>query len=64
MDIKVIAKKGDKILDTHLGSGTIAVACDNMGFDLTACEISTSYYKKSLNKIKENNSQVVLDLDK
>jgi site-specific DNA-methyltransferase (adenine-specific) len=62
--LKLFARKGDKILDTHLGSGTIAVACDNMKFDLTACEISASYYKKSLKKIKENNSQVTLDLDK
>jgi len=30
------AKEGDKILDTHLGSGSIAIACDNLGFDLTA----------------------------
>lgn len=62
--LKLFAKKDDKILDTHLGSGTIAVACDNMNFDLTACEISTDYYKKALQKIKENNSQLVLNLDK
>ena len=33
------AKEGDKILDTHLGSGSIALACHNLGFDLTACEL-------------------------
>ena len=30
------AKEGDKILDTHLGSGSIAIACHNLGFELTA----------------------------
>jgi len=33
------AKEGDKILDTHLGSGSIAIACHDYGFDLTACEL-------------------------
>jgi len=47
------AKQGDKILDTHLGSGTIAIACYNAGLSLTACEISETYYLNSLEKIKE-----------
>ena len=33
------AKKGFKILDTHLGSGSIAIACHRMGLELIACEI-------------------------
>ena len=60
--LKMFAKKGDRILDTHLGSGTIAIACDNLGFDLTACEISTDYYKKALEKMKNHNSQMKIDL--
>lgn len=60
--LKMFANKGDKILDTHLGSGTIAIACDNLGFDLIACEISTDYYKKALKKIKEQNSQMKIEL--
>ena len=51
--LKLYAKKGDQILDTHLGSGTIAIACYKAGLNLTACEISEIYYKKSLQKIKE-----------
>lgn len=46
--LKMFAKKGDKILDTHLGSGTLAVACYRQGFDLVACEIDENYYKKAL----------------
>lgn len=51
--LKMYAKQGDKILDTHLGSGTIAIACYNAGLSLTACEISETYYLKALEKIKE-----------
>lgn len=51
--LKMYAKQGDKILDTHLGSGTLAVACYNAGLSLTACEISETYFFKSLEKISE-----------
>jgi len=47
------AKKGDKILDTHLGSGSIAVACNKLGFDLIASEIDKDYYKAACKRIKE-----------
>lgn len=52
--LKMYAKPTDKILDTHLGSGTIAIACYNAGISLTACEISEEYYLKALKKIKES----------
>jgi len=32
------AKRGDKILDTHSGSGSICIACHDYGFELTAIE--------------------------
>ncbi len=51
--LKMYANEGDKILDTHLGSGTIAIACYNAGLSLTACEISETYYLSALEKIKE-----------
>ena len=44
--LRLFAEKGDKILDTHLGSGTIAIACHNAGCDLTACEIDKILGKK------------------
>lgn len=60
--LKMFAKKGDKILDTHLGSGTIAIACHNAGFDLTACEIDKNYYNKALHKIQEHLRQGRLEI--
>lgn len=51
------AKQGDKILDTHLGSGSIAVACHNLGFDLVACELDTGYYNKALKRLKQHQAQ-------
>jgi len=46
------AKEGDRILDTHLGSGTIAIACYKARFNLTACEISKDYFESSKKKIE------------
>ena len=52
------AKEGDKILDTHLGSGSIAIACHNLGYDLTACELDKDYYEASLKRINQHKSQL------
>ena len=52
------AKEGDKILDTHLGSGSIAIACHNLGFDLTACELDKEYFESCMKRIKEHTSQL------
>ena len=52
------AKEGDKILDTHLGSGSIALACHNLGFDLTACELDKEYYDAAIKRIKEHKQQL------
>jgi site-specific DNA-methyltransferase (adenine-specific) len=51
------AKEGDKILDTHLGSGSIAIACHNLGFDLTACELDPDYYAAAIKRIEQHKSQ-------
>jgi len=42
--LKNYAEKGDRILDTHLGSGSVAIACYNLGFELTGYEIDKTYY--------------------
>ena len=54
------AKEGDKILDTHLGSGSIALACHNLGFDLTACELDKEYYEASLKRLKQHQAQLTM----
>ena len=51
------AKEGYKILDTHLGSGSIAIACHNLGYYLTACEIDEEYYNNAVKRIKQHTSQ-------
>ena len=54
------AKEGDKILDTHLGSGSIALACHNLKYDLTACELDTEYYEASLKRLKQHQNQLTM----
>jgi site-specific DNA-methyltransferase (adenine-specific) len=54
------AKEGDKILDTHLGSGSIAIACHDYKFNLTACEIDTEYYDKAMERIEQHKKQLTL----
>jgi site-specific DNA-methyltransferase (adenine-specific) len=51
------AKENDKILDTHLGSGSIAIACHDYGFELTACELDKEYYDKAIQRIKNHTNQ-------
>lgn len=51
------AKSGNKILDTHLGSGSIAIACHDYGFELTACELDKEYYDSAVKRIKNHVGQ-------
>jgi site-specific DNA-methyltransferase (adenine-specific) len=51
------AKPNDKILDTHLGSGSIAIACHDYGFDLTACELDKEYFDKAMQRINNHTAQ-------
>ena len=52
------AKEGDKILDTHLGSGSIAIACHNLKYELTACELDKNYYDLAIKRIDEHKQQI------
>jgi len=54
------AKEGDKILDTHLGSGSIAIACHNLKYDLTACELDKDYYEAAVKRLKQHQSQLTM----
>jgi len=54
------AKEGDKILDTHLGSGSIAIACHNLKFDLVACELDKDYYDAAMKRLKQHQQQLTM----
>lgn len=54
------AKPGDKILDTHLGSGSIAIACHEKGFDLTGSELDPDYFAAMQKRIAEQTAQLSL----
>lgn len=51
------AKKGEKILDTHLGSMSIAISCHDYGFDFTGCEIDEEYFDKGIKRLQNHVSQ-------
>ena len=51
------AKQGDTILDTHLGSGSIAIACHNLGFELTGYEIDKEYFEAAKKRIEQHKQQ-------
>ena len=65
--LKNYAKQGDKILDTHFGSGSIALAVnkanqlDKMNLHLTACEIDEEYINKAIERIKFSIKQTTLN---
>ena len=54
------AKPGDKILDTHGGSGSIAIACHDLGYDLTWMELDKDYYEAVCARYKLHASQQTL----
>ena len=56
------ANDGDKILDTHVGSGSSLIACYNMRFDVVGFEINETYYKKAQERIAEHTAQIRMDL--
>jgi site-specific DNA-methyltransferase (adenine-specific) len=54
------AKPNDKILDTHLGSMSIAIACHDYGFELTGCELDPEYYTKGIERVQNHVKQLTL----
>ena len=54
------AEKGMKILDTHGGSHTHAIACDIEGFELDICEINAKYFNKGVAAYDYHKCQTVL----
>ena len=59
--LKNYAKQGDRILDTHLGSGSSAIAADIMGFDFTGYEIDKDYYEAALDRFNRHKQQLVME---
>ena len=60
--LKNYAKPGDRILDTHCGSGSILIACDILGFSIDAYEIDADYYQAAKERLERHQRQQVLDL--
>ena len=54
------ANEGDKIIDTHMGSGSIAIDCHDYGFDLTACEKNKKHYDDAMERINRHTKQLKL----
>lgn len=54
------AKQGDKILDTHLGSMSIAIACHDYGFHLTGCELDPDYFAAGVQRVQYHIKQLSL----
>ena len=51
------AKQGDKILDTHLGSGSSAIAAHNMGFEFVGMELDKDYFDASIKRFTKHVAQ-------
>lgn len=58
--LKNYAKEGDKILDTHLGSGSSRIAADQMGFDFWGYELDKDYFEASVKRFNQYKAQTVL----
>ena len=60
--LKNYATPDMRILDTHLGSGSIAIACHEFGCDFTACELDSDYYRDAMKRIQNHINQTNLFL--
>jgi len=58
--LKNYAKPNDKILDTHLGSGSSRIAADMEGFDFYACELDKDYFDASCKRFDDYKKQLKL----
>lgn len=51
------AKQGDKILDTHGGSFSSAIACNNLGFEFYGCELDADYFDAAVKRVTQATAQ-------
>jgi site-specific DNA-methyltransferase (adenine-specific) len=56
------AQPGQRILDTHLGSGSHAIAAHYAGMDFTGIELDADYFKAACERIERETSQMTLPL--
>lgn len=52
------AKDGDKILDTHVGSASSLIACEDMGFKYVGFEIDEEYYRLGTERLNTHKAQI------
>lgn len=60
--LSIFTDPGQRILDTHMGSGSIAIACHYAGLHLTASELDPDYFAASIERIKRETAQTSLPL--
>ena len=58
--LKNYAKEGDRILDTHLGSGSSAIAAHYSGFDFVGCELDEDYFNAAQKRFDSETRQVAM----
>ena len=58
--LKNYAKEGDKILDTHLGSGSSAIAAHYAGFNFVGCELDKDYFNLAQERFDNETRQVAM----
>ena len=56
------AKPNDKILDTHVGSASSLIACEDMGFEYVGFELDKDYYEAAQKRLKQFRSQLKLEI--
>jgi len=59
--LDLFAKEGDLILDTHVGSASSLIACEDMGFNYVGFEIDKDYYDAAQKRLKQFRSQLKID---
>ena len=62
MAINKVCKRGRFILDTHVGSASSLIACEDMGFEYAGFELDEDYYNSAQKRLKQFRSQIKLEL--
>lgn len=55
------AKPGDVILDTHVGSASSLIACEDFGFKYVGFEIDKEYFDKGVKRLEQNRAQITIN---